>query len=359
MSKYKLRLPPVEVLLRQGLALGIGLIAGLIAWKIGMPLPWMLGPMIGCTIAALSGAPIAAPKALRSAVITIIGVMLGSGFHPGLGEQLGQWSTTFLILPGFLLVGGAASFVYYRKLGGYDPITACFSSAPGGLNEMMLLGAEAGGDERKIALAHATRVLAVIAMIALFFGLVLGITSSGNQRSYTAMNDLILMDYAIMIGCCVIGYRLAPMLRLPAPGLLGPMILSGIAHWTELVTLPPPTLLVTAAQITLGTTIGARFIGTRVSEIARDLLLGVGSAVVLLSATLSFAFLLTLVTDTPITQAFLAYSPGGLTEMSLLALALGQDVAYVAVTHVVRISIVIAAAPFVFRLVRTRLSDTD
>ena len=48
----------------------------------------------------------------------------------------------------------------------------------------------------------------------------------------------------------------------------------------------------------------------------------------------------------------LAFSPGGLAEMSLIALALGVDVAYVSSQHVVRIFIIVALAPWVFRLLR-------
>ena len=59
-------------------------------------------------------------------------------------------------------------------------------------------------------------------------------------------------------------------------------------------------------------------------------------------------------------QTFLAYSPtrllayslGGLAEMSLLSLAMGQDVAYVSVMHVARLTLVIGAATPLFRVLR-------
>jgi hypothetical protein len=49
-------------------------------------------------------------------------------------------------------------------------------------------------------------------------------------------------------------------------------------------------------------------------------------------------------------QILLAYAPGGLTEMSLVALALHAEAAFVATHHVVRIFLVIVAAPILFRL---------
>ena len=40
--------------------------------------------------------------------------------------------------------------------------------------------------------------------------------------------------------------------------------------------------------------------------------------------------------------------------MSLLTLAMGQDVTYVSVMHIIRITLVIALAPFVFKATRRK-----
>jgi uncharacterized membrane protein AbrB (regulator of aidB expression) len=55
------------------------------------------------------------------------------------------------------------------------------------------------------------------------------------------------------------------------------------------------------------------------------------------------------VSATELSHSFLAYSPGGLTEMSLLALAMDQEVAYVSMMHIARISLVVLAAAPVLR----------
>ena len=44
------------------------------------------------------------------------------------------------------------------------------------------------------------------------------------------------------------------------------------------------------------------------------------------------------------------YSPGGITEMTLLALSLGYDGAFVATHHVIRISCLVLCVPWLFRL---------
>ena len=43
--------------------------------------------------------------------------------------------------------------------------------------------------------------------------------------------------------------------------------------------------------------------------------------------------------------------------MSLLTLAMGADIAFVATAHILRILLVIAAAPIVFRLLKVKLKS--
>ena len=330
------------------LALFIGLVSGTLAYFINMPLPWMLGSMIGTTIAALFGVTIAAPMRLRPIVIPIIGVMIGSAITAEIWQQIGQWAGTLMILPIVLFASGGVSFLIYRKIGGYDSTTAFFSSMPGGLNEMLLMGGEAGGDERKIALAHAARILLVIFMVALFFGIFMGVRSGSNGAAWIAVTEPSLVDYALLIGCIIIGVPIGKRLNLPAAMMFGPMILSGLAHLFGWITIAPPTIFIIAAQVVMGAIIGCRFVGAKLRDIAHDL----GLAAIASFLMLIVAGLLSLITawsiGIPLSQTFLAFAPGGLTEMSLLTLAIGQDVAFVSIVHLIRITLVIGVAPAIF-----------
>ena len=87
----------------------------------------------------------------------------------------------------FLLLAGASSYLVFRRMGGYDPATAFYSAAPGGLNEMVLMGEEAGGDGNRIAMAHSMRIFVVISAIALVFALVYGARSAGNAQIVPAI----------------------------------------------------------------------------------------------------------------------------------------------------------------------------
>jgi len=65
----------------------------------------------------------------------------------------------------------------------------------------------------------------------------------------------------VLIGCGLLGPRLAHILKLPAPQLVGPMLVSAAAHLAAVTTATPPLALVFAAQTVIGGAIGCRFGG--------------------------------------------------------------------------------------------------
>ncbi|MDO6591436.1 AbrB family transcriptional regulator [Loktanella sp. D2R18] len=335
----------------QGLALSIGVAAGVCAFWVGLPLPWMLGPMIATTIAAMSHVPVRAPMRLRPIVIPIIGVLLGSSVTAQVFGLLQNWVVTLVALPVFLAIASAVSFAVYRQIGGYDRVTAFYAAMPGGLNEMLIMGEQAGGDGRRIALAHAARILVVIVFVAMFFGLVLGVSSGARGATqWIPLDALTGFDYAVLATCAVLGNWLGTRLGMPAAPVFGPMILSAAAHIAGVVTVSPPTVFIIAAQVTMGTIIGSRFAGASIAQVGRDIALAMVASAFMLVVAVLFAIGIGWASGIPISQAFLAYSPGGLTEMSLLTLALDQDVTYVSVMHILRITFIIAVAPAIFRI---------
>jgi hypothetical protein len=102
--------------------------------------------------------------------------------------------------------------------------------------------------------------------------------------------------------------------------------------------------------VILGTILGCRFAGIGVRALLPAAALSLGATLVMLGLALCLALGVQAMTGLSAEQILLAYAPGGLTEMSLVALALHAEAAFVATHHVVRIFLVIVAAPILFRL---------
>lgn len=335
------------------LALAIGAGGGLLfAWA-RLPLPWMMGAMVATTIASVAGANIRIDHRLRTVMICVLGVMLGSAFKPQLLDQIGEWALSIAGLLVYAVVAGGLVTWYFRKAAGYDAVTSYFASSPGGLNEMVIVGREMGGDDRVIALTHSARILLVVMTLPFLFQLFTDYTPApGLLPQGGGGLDMPVRDWLLLGASGVIGAVVARRLKVPAAVLIGPMMLSAAIHVSGATQATPPSLLVAIAQVVMGTGIGCRFAGTAVRDILRIVGISVGSTVILLVLGVLFGLGLERITGVPWFVLVLAYAPGGLAEMSLVALALGRDVAFVATHHIFRIGFIVVLAPLAFRLMR-------
>jgi hypothetical protein len=343
--------PPRVVRILLGLAIGAA--GGLVFYFLHMPLPWMIGAMVFSTIAAAAGAPIAFSFRLRTLMIVVLGVMLGSAFTPDLLEHLGAWAISIAVMLLYVLIGTLVVHRYFILFGRYDGVTAYFAAAPGGLTEMVVAGAQYGGDDRLISLSHGTRILMIVMIVSFGFRLFGGYQPSGASTIGEPLLTLARFDLAVLAVSGVVGYLIVKPFRIPAGVLVGPMLISAALHFFEVTSSRPPLELIALAQIVIGSAIGARFAGTSHRTILRAIALSVGATVLLLGITALFAFLVAAATGLPIVQVLLGYSPGGIAEMSLIALSLGVDPAFVSSHHVARIfMIVLTAVPFFLLLGR-------
>ena len=333
-----------------GLALVLATAGGFSFYALGLPLPWMLGALFFTMVASVRGVPLEAPNRIRPAVIAIIGVMLGARFTPDVITQALAWSQALGLLLVYLVLTAATVVPFYRFVGGFDWPTAYFSGMPGGLAEMIEMGEAIGAKVPPIILAHSLRIVMTIAMIAVWFRVIQGV--SVGATSFSTPGALGVLDAVLLIGAAILGSFLGTRLRFPAPTFLGPMAISALLHLTEVTQSAPPGMMVSAAQVILGCVLGCRFIGIHPRELASAAWLSFAATGITMILAVATGTIIQRWTGINLEQAMLALAPGGLTEMGLIALAIHADVAFVALNHVVRIIAVLVLAPVTFRLFR-------
>lgn len=333
------------------LALGIGVLGGWVFWTLHAPLPWMLGPMLACGIGALLRLPIAVPAMARPPMTALIGTMLGTSFGAGTFANAAEWVVPIMGLVVFVGAAGTMSYAYFRTVGGLDQPTAFFAGMPGGLVEMVTLGGERGGDERMIALIHAARIFLVVLFLPFLIQLALGVTLPRSGANPTPLSAMSAEGALWFVATFFAGIAAGRLLRLPARYMFGPLIVSALVHYFGFSDFKLPTVAVAAAQIVIGSIIGCRFAGTSPKLILKVMALSIGSTVMLLALTFGFAFAIARLSGESFANVVLAYSPGGLAEMSLIALALSGEVAFVVLHHIIRVALVVALSTVVFRVV--------
>lgn len=344
---------------RFGFALAIGAAGALTFLFLKLPLAWMLGSMSACTVASLFGARIAAPSVVVPVMTIIVGVMLGAGFSPGLIGQFHNWLIPLAGLVASLLLGGLACVIYLRLVVGLSTPDAFFAGMPGGLVEMVYMGEQHGANGRTVALVHSSRILLVVLTLPFLVQIFSGVSLSAPQTGGASIFSAGWESYLFLVGTGFVGFIVGHLLKLRAKFLLGPMLVSAAVHMTGVSDFKPPIELLNLAQLVLGTAIGCRFSGMPRREVLRLLAYSIGFTILLLGITASAAATVSRITNFDFLPLLLAYAPGGLTEMSLIALALQTEVAFVAAHHIFRVFLVTISAALLFGWTRRKKPAQD
>jgi membrane AbrB-like protein len=328
-------------------AVVVGAAGGVLFWWLHAPLPWVLGSMAACALASVARAPIEASSATRRPMAAVIGVVLGSSFGPHLFVHAREWIVPLVALPFFLGSSALLCVTYFRRVAKFDAATAYFAGMPGGIAEMVVMGGERGADERMIGLIHGARIFLVVFILPFLIrmdrspaAMLPGAAAAGDVANWS------LLGWAL--GCVVLGLALGRLLRLPAWHLVGPLVVSATVHMTGLADFRIPGWALAAAQVGLGATIGCRFVGLTLPLLLRTLLLAAGSTAILLVVTIAWAAGVGALTGIDPVLLVLAYSPGGLAEMSMVALSLALEPGFVIIHHLTRVVLVLIGAPLGF-----------
>lgn len=312
-----------------------------------LPLPWLLGPITACLIAALFGVRMRGIQKLNEGMRTILGVAVGATLTPAVLVTLpGMWPTLVLV-PLMVILIGIIGIPYFKRFWGYDTPTAYYSAMPGGLQDMLLFGEQSGANVRTLSLIHATRVMVIVMTLPF---LLQGVW----QADLTAppgvpASTLPWREALLMIGCALLGWWGAARIGMFGASILGPLIVTAAATLAGLLHFRPPAEAIWAAQFFIGLTIGGKYSGITFQEVRRDIAAGLGFCVILIILTVVFVEGIYVTGLAPGMEALLSFAPGGQAELTVLALIVQADVAFVVAHHMLRIFFVILGAPIVAR----------
>jgi hypothetical protein len=135
------------------------------------------------------------------------------------------------------------------------------------------------------------------------------------------------------------------------------MFASGALHGSGLVHAVVPPWVANMAMVALGAVVGARFTNTPLRLLANYLGAAFGSFAVAVAIAAVFAAGLIHLMSLPVAEVMIAFAPGSVDAMMLLALALHLDPVYIGAHHVMRIIFVSLVMPFVARRLAHRPLD--
>lgn len=326
-------------------AFGGGLFAAL-----GSPAGWIAGSILCVAIASLAGLQTQVPNRARRVIYFFLGILIGSAARPQLLDQIAIWPYSFAILAvAMLAIIFATTFTLHRVYG-WDLDTAFFAGMPGALSIALATAENTRADMRLVAVTQSVRLLVLVQLLPLAILLEFGQGNpAASMATSVAQSGSPLWDYVLLILFGLVGVKLISRTGIPGADLLGSMLASAILYITGIVEIVLPHWMVIAGVVGLGAVAGSRF---RPGDwpVIRGAALPVLSAF-LLGITLSIlaAILAANVTGVPLPQALIAFAPGALDALTVLAFTMELDPAYVAAHHVVRMFFLALTIPILGR----------
>ncbi len=318
--------------------LAAGVAGGYVARFAHLPLPWLLGSLFTIMALSLAGVPVRLIPWGRPAGTIVVGASTGLQFTAAVVTKL------VVLLP--LMIGaafvstliGAFGGLLYMWLTGVDRSTAFFATVPGGVVETTTLAPYYGAKLEPIMVAQTTRV-ALVVVLAPF--LVLSFAGSAGQNSLLAIPVAPLLPVLALLAVSAIVGVLLARTRSPSAFLLPPLFIAALMSGLGWIEGRMHDLLLVAAQIVIGSSLGAQF---RPEFLTRLFGLLRAACVVLVFSAGMMALLAAAIAwlmGYSVPTMVLAMAPAGLAEMVLTGKLLGLDATVITGFQLTRIVVVL------------------
>ncbi|MBN9098520.1 MULTISPECIES: AbrB family transcriptional regulator [unclassified Pseudonocardia] len=319
---------------------------------LSVPSPALFAGLLVATVLALLGtAPATVPTAATTAGQAVIGVVIGVLARPSTLAGIAQdWLPVLLVGAGTLAVSmGAGLLLGLRR--GVSPLTGMLALTAGGASGLVAISRELGGDERVVAVVQYLRVGVVTATMPLVAALAFGV--GGGAQAPAGVDAPWYLDVGFLVVCMAAGLLLARITRVPAGGLLGPMVVAialNLAGWSLGAT--PPDLLVEIAYAVIGWQAGVRFTRASLRLVVGVLPLAFALIVGIIAACAGLGVLLSQITGVTLLEGYLATTPGGVYAVLATAISAGTNVTFVVAVQVLRVIVMLLVAPALARTLR-------
>lgn len=327
---------------------------------VGLPTPALFAALlIGISYALIVvRRPLDVPSSGMAIGQALIGVAIGaeldaSTLRAVASDWFGISAVTLATLALSLGVG-----LTVARLTGIDQAAGTLGFIAGGASGIVAMADELGADSRLVAFMQYLRVLVVVLLAPLVAASLLGHGESGVAPQTAPIRTDLVSDLAFTCVCALAGALVARRLRVPAGALLWPLAVaailsvSGVAGDTGV-----PAVLQSLAFALIGLQVGLRFTAATIREARALLPWFLGAIFVLISVSAGLAALLVPLVDVTFADAYLATTPGGLPAVLAASVGLGANATFVVSVQVLRVLIMVVAAPPLVRIVAR--SDND
>ncbi|MDD5224815.1 MAG: AbrB family transcriptional regulator [bacterium] len=333
--------------------LGLGaasVAAGFLAQTIRLPGGWLIGPLLVAIVAGLSRPEhprVSSPWFI--AAQAVIGTILASRFRPDVLPLAGaNWLPILLVVTATLGVG-LGSGVLLARIGPLDRETATFGTLPGGAASMIAMSIDLGADGRIVALMQYLRVVLVVLSASFLARFVLHPSGASDYTSLGIPSGAVSLHlwrvYVPTLLLAAVGAWAGRRVRLPAGGMIGPLILGIVTSGLNILHPLWPFGIPQAAYIIIGLYVGLLFDRASLRQAGRLIPVILANTFMLMIVCAATGKVFSSLTGTDYLTGYLATTPGGMDSIAVVALGSGSNVSLILTVQMVRLLAIVLAGP--------------
>jgi membrane AbrB-like protein len=322
-----------------------------------LPAALLLGPMIAGMGFALAGTGARLSRTFALGAQTILGCLIAKSFNAGLLSVIAvHWPTLIGLALAALVMTAALGLLITRR--GWLPGTAAiWGLSPGAASAMVLLADEHGADKRVVALMQYSRII-LVAFAAVAVARVLGhpggsanaLVPSGAQSLWSP--PLHELGFLEAIGLALAGALSAKLTRRSSAALFVPAFGGAALQGAGLIAIELPPIVPALAFGIIGWYVGLSFTREALTHCLKIFpqMMAAVAAMMTMCGLLSLVLAMLVPNTDPLT-AYLSMTPGGMDTAVVIAATTNVSLPLVLSAQLVRLIVVMIAAPSMAKLV--------
>jgi len=332
-------------LLAQLQQIAVAALGGALFHHLGVPAAWLSGSVVAVVVWGALGRGVPLPKPLADAAMLISGTTMGAAVTPEAIAAMARYPASLAVLALAIVAISAASMLWLTRISRWGRDDAVLASVPGALSTVMAVAIDRKADVASIAIVQSVRLLILLTVLPS----VVVLMNGGNGAALLSQGRPVAspVGLALMLAGGLALGAVFTRLRIAAPILLGSAVVSTMLHVTEAAPGVVPPVIATAGLVLIGLFVAERFRALSGITIRRAIPAALGSFTVGMIVAGFFAALASWLAGVGFADALVAFAPGGLEAMMVLAFVLGLDPLYVGVHHLARFLGIGFVVPFV------------
>lgn len=310
----------------------IALFGAVIASFLGLP----MGAIFGAAALIISAAKIGLPLHLPRHTLTFVQLILGMAV--GLTIPAGIFNRALPILPLLGLIGCIcgqilAAYLWLHKRERWSRFDSLLGAVPGALGAVLAVDETQQKPSGRVIFIHSIR----LACLVMLSGLIVAADHQNSYHPLLAQQNLWLL--APLASAFMTGIALEK-IGIPAPHIITGMastIILGATMPESSLTVPSPIIFIASAAF--GAIVGMRLKDITLRDFTTHIRAGIVATALSLLVTAASAFGFSQITDKDFTVLLMAWAPGSMETMTVVAVYLGLEPAFILLNHSIRMLI--------------------